>query len=141
MLLSCYETNSLHFPIVYTLIDNRYDAIKCLKRHEIPKLKKCGRSVQYILPGEHLMHPFSPLEDELEKVPTGHGRNFWVKPRPAIFPDCHSLQPDARTAAIKARFCGKKAGVTSIASESEIIGFLAKTNVPILGKNAINVSC
>ena len=83
-----------------------------------------------------MVHPFSPLEEILEKAPTGHGKNFWVK-RSTMSDDCHRLYPEARRAEIKAILWGTWTAVTLIASGSELIGFLGETINIILGKKAI----
>ena len=84
-----------------------------------------------------MVHPLSPLEDILEKVPTGHGKNFSLKRSTMLFVDCHRLYPEARRAEIKALLGGKWTAVTLIASGSELIGFLGETIDHILGKKTI----
>lgn len=70
-------------------------------------------NADYVIPGGHCIHPSFPLEEELENVPLGHGRNV-------RWPVC--LNPEATRAEITSVFSLGTNSLTASASES--IGFL-----------------
>ena len=67
------------------------------------------------VPGGHTIHPFSPSEEELVKVPNGHGRKQPIDLLLAI-----RLNPEAKSASTKVFDPALSGDVTSIASFSEL---------------------
>ena len=76
------------------------------------------------LPGGHSMHPFFPSEEELVKVPRGHGWKYAADLLLAFL-----LNPEAKRTPTKVFDGAIKSGdIISIASSSELRGFLEETN-------------
>lgn len=74
------------------------------------------------IPGGHAVQTCFPSEEELVKVPTGHGRKYATESLPAI-----CLNPDVKRTETKGSF--KPLGsLTLIASSSEFSGFLEDSN-------------
>jgi len=59
---------------------------------------KC--SMFYSIPGGHFMHPSTPLVDELENVPRGHGNNVAT----SQLLSCILLNPVAKRAEVRSVF-------------------------------------
>lgn len=73
------------------------------------------------MPGGHFIHPSCPLEEELTKVPKGHGKNTQTLNSP---PSSIRLNPDANRAETWALPTADMGFCTVTASVSESRGFL-----------------
>ena len=76
----------------------------------------------YTIPGGHDMHPSEPWEEELENVPTGHGR----KNQKSSFCSGVRVNPDASRAEIQTFPFWDSGRGTAIDSVSDKYGFLKR---------------
>ena len=68
-------SNTLHL-LLQSLSNRKPLPAKIVRLHEVRLYAFAGQSFSNSsIPGGHSMHPSAPLEEEFEKVPSGHGRN------------------------------------------------------------------
>ena len=91
----------------------------------------------YTIPGGHDMHPSEPWEEELENVPTGHGR----KNQKSSFCSGVRVNPDASRAEIQTFPFSDVGRGTAIDSVSDKYGFLKPMLQEKKRKNQDSKSC
>lgn len=91
----------------------------------------------YTIPGGHDMHPSEPWEEELENVPTGHGR----KNQKSSFCSGVRVNPDASRAEIQTFPFSDLGRGTAIDSVSDKYGFLKRMLQEKKRKNQDSKSC
>ena len=70
--------NQLFWAVILTRIENFVCKLTVSKITMSLGSRKCENQLQayFKLPGGHGVHPSAPRDDELENVPTGHGRKL-----------------------------------------------------------------